>query len=227
MNGGVKKITVRPNGPYIVRGGIPLVRKTPVMSEHGEPLAWKKEDVISTGETYRLCRCGQSSTKPFCDGTHTMVGFDGDETADTSPIADRAVDHEGERIIVKDDRSLCMHAGFCGNRVTNIWKMVKETRDSQVRAELIAMVERCPSGALSYSLEAGGDTVEPDLAEEVSVIPDGPLWVSGGVPVERRDGQPLEARNRVTLCRCGASSRKPLCDGTHKKVGFSDAGSSA
>ena len=120
MNGGVKKITVRPNGPYIVRGGIPLVRKTPVMSEHGEPLAWKKEDVISTGETYRLCRCGQSSTKPFCDGTHTMVGFDGDETADTSPIADRAVDHEGERIIVKDDRSLCMHAGFCGNRVTNI-----------------------------------------------------------------------------------------------------------
>jgi CDGSH-type Zn-finger protein len=227
MNGGVKKITVRPNGPYIVRGGIPLVRKTPVMSEHGEPLAWKKEDVISTGETYRLCRCGQSSTKPFCDGTHTMVGFDGDETADTSPIADRAVDHEGERIIVKDDRSLCMHAGFCGNRVTNIWKMVKETRDSQVRAELMAMVERCPSGALSYSLEAGGDTVEPDLAEEVSVIPDGPLWVSGGVPVERRDGQPLEARNRVTLCRCGASSRKPLCDGTHKKVGFSDAGSSA
>ena len=227
MNGGVKKITVRPNGPYIVRGGIPLVRKTPVMSEHGEPLAWKKEDVISTGETYRLCRCGQSSTKPFCDGTHTTVGFDGDETADTSPIADRAVDHEGERIIVKDDRSLCMHAGFCGNRVTNIWKMVKETRDSQVRAELIAMVERCPSGALSYSLEAGGDTVEPDLAEEVSVIPDGPLWVSGGVPVERRDGQPLEARNRVTLCRCGASSRKPLCDGTHKKVGFSDAGSSA
>ena len=227
MNGGVKKITVRPNGPYIVRGGIPLVRKTPVMSEHGEPLAWKKEDVISTGETYRLCRCGQSSTKPFCDGTHTMVGFDGDETADTSPIADRAVDHEGERIIVKDDRSLCMHAGFCGNRVTNIWKMVKETRDSQVRAELMAMVERCPSGALSYSLEAGGDTVEPDLAEEVSVIPDGPLWVSGGVPVERRDGQPLEAHNRVTLCRCGASSRKPLCDGTHKKVGFSDAGSSA
>ena len=227
MNGGVKKITVRPNGPYIVRGGIPLVRKTPVMSEHGEPLAWKKGDVISTGETYRLCRCGQSSTKPFCDGTHTMVGFDGDETADTSPIADRAVDHEGERIIVKDDRSLCMHAGFCGNRVTNIWKMVKETRDSQVRAELMAMVERCPSGALSYSLEAGGDTVEPDLAEEVSVIPDGPLWVSGGVPVERRDGQPLEARNRVTLCRCGASSRKPLCDGTHKKVGFSDAGSSA
>ena len=44
----IQKITVRPNGPYIVRGGVPLVRKTPVMSEHGEPLTWKKEDVLTT-----------------------------------------------------------------------------------------------------------------------------------------------------------------------------------
>ena len=84
------------------------------------------------------------------------------------------------------------------------------------------MVERCPSGALSYALEADGETVDPDLPKEVALIPDGPLWVSGGIPVERRDGQPLETRNRVTLCRCGASSNKPLCDGTHKEIGFSD-----
>ena len=44
----IKKITVRSNGPYIVRGGIPLVRKVPVMSEHGEPLTWEKEFVLST-----------------------------------------------------------------------------------------------------------------------------------------------------------------------------------
>ena len=36
-----QKITVRPNGPYLVRGAIPLVRKSQVMSEHGEPLEWK------------------------------------------------------------------------------------------------------------------------------------------------------------------------------------------
>ena len=218
----IQKITVRPNGPYIVRGGIPLVRKTPVMSEHGEPLTWKKERVLSTENVYSLCRCGQSNTKPFCDGAHTLVKFDGYETADTGPIADRWVSHEGEKIVVKDDPSLCMHAGFCGNRVTNIWKMVKQTEDTQVRAQLMAMVERCPSGRLSYVLEADGDIIEPDLPKEVSVIPDGPLWISGGIPVERRDGKPLETRNRVTLCRCGASSNKPLCDGTHKEVGFSD-----
>ena len=217
----IKKITVRSNGPYIVRGGIPLVRKVPVMSEHGEPLTWEKEFVLSTDNVYRLCRCGHSSTKPFCDGTHTLVGFDGYETADTGPIADRTVNHEGEKIVVKDDPSLCMHAGFCGNRVTNVWKMVEQTDDTQVRAQLMAMIERCPSGRLSYALEADGDIIEPDLPQEVAVIPDGPLWISGSIPVERRDGKPLETRNRVTLCRCGASKSKPLCDGTHKGIGFS------
>jgi len=55
------------------------------------------------------------------------------------------------------------------------------------------------------------------------VIPDGPLWVSGGIPVTRRDEKPIETRNRVTLCRWGASAVKPLCDGTHKELGFTDS----
>ena len=49
------------------------------------------------------------------------------------------------------------------------------------------------------------------------------MWVTGGVPVERSDVQPLETRNRVTLCGCGSSAIKPLCDGTYKEIGFSDA----
>ena len=216
-------ITVRPDGPYIVRGGIPLVRKKQVMSEHGEPLDWQKEGDIVTEDVYRLCRCGQSSNKPFCDGTHTKIAFDGTESADTGPVSDRQKNFEGEKIVVRDDRSLCMHAGFCGNRVTNIWKMTKKTADAQVRAEVIAMVEKCPSGALAYSLELDGEIIEAELAKEVVVIPDGPLWITGGIPVERSDWQPLETRNRVTLCRCGASKTKPLCDGTHKEIGFSDA----
>ena len=127
-----QKITVRPDGPYIVRGGIPLVRKKQVMSEHGEPLDWHKESDLSTGDAYRLCRCGQSSNKPFCDGTHTKIEFDGNESADTGPVAGRTVNHEGENIVIKDDRSLCDHSGFCGNRLTNVWKMVKQSDDPQV-----------------------------------------------------------------------------------------------
>jgi len=215
-----QKIIVQPNGPYLVQGGIPLVRKTQVMSEHGEPLTWKKGEVLKTGETYALCRCGKSDEKPFCDGTHSWDTFDGTEIADASSIADRQVDYEGTKIVVKDDRSLCMHAGFCGNQITNVWKMTQNANDTRVRAQIMAMVERCPSGALAYSLGEGQSDIEPDLPKEIAITPDGALWVSGNIPVERSDGQPLEVRNRVTLCRCGDSKNKPLCDGTHKEAGF-------
>jgi hypothetical protein len=80
------------------------------------------------------------------------------------------------------------------------------------------MIEHCPSGALAYEID--GELVEPDLPVQISPIANGPLFVSGGVPIERADGELIETRNRVTLCRCGASSNKPLCDGTHAEIGF-------
>jgi hypothetical protein len=99
--------------------------------------------------------------------------------------------------------------------------MTENSDDSRVRAQIMAMVERCPSGALAYSLEPDGENLEPDLPVEIAVTPDGALWVSGDITVERSDRQPFEVRNRVTLCRCGNSKNKPLCDGTHKEIGFS------
>ena len=214
-----QKIIIQPNGPYTVRGGVSLVRKTPVISEHGEPLTWEKGETLRTSEAYSLCRCGRSGNKPFCDGTHAKSGFDGTETADIGSISQREVGYKRTQIVMNDDRSLCVHAGFCGNRVSNVWKMTQHTNDTQVRAQIMSMIERCPSGAFTYSLEPGGDPIEPDLPTGIAVIPDGPLWVSGGKTVERSDGQPLETRNRVTLCRCGASKNKPLCDGSHKGIG--------
>jgi CDGSH-type Zn-finger protein len=60
------KITIRPNGPLLVAGPVDLVD------------ADGKAVKIPEGKTtVALCRCGQSSTKPFCDGTHGKVGFDG------------------------------------------------------------------------------------------------------------------------------------------------------
>ena len=217
-----KKITVRPKGPYLVRGEIPLVRKSQVMSEHGEPLSWKDEGVISAEGGYRLCRCGQSKSKPFCDGTHTLVEFDGTESADTGPLSARSKTRSSQKIFIQDDHSICVHSGFCRDRISDVWKMRHQSEDATVLAQIIDKIDNCPSGALAYALEEDGEMIEPGLPKEIVVIPDGPLWVSGGIPVERSDGQPLETRNRVTLCRCGASAIKPLCDGTHKEIGFSD-----
>ncbi len=212
------KITVKDTGPYVVTGGVPLRSKRPVMSEHGEPLTWHNDEVSDDGAAYALCRCGGSANKPYCDGTHANNGFDGTETAPTGPMAERATAYPGTGIEVQDDRPTCVHAGFCGNQVSNVWKMAPKTDDTVVRAQVMAMIERCPSGALVYEVE--GSVIEPSLPVEIGVVPDGPLWVTGGVDVERADGEPMETRNRVTLCRCGASANKPLCDGSHKDVGF-------
>lgn len=220
-----RNIRVRENGPYLVDGGIQLVRKTQVVTEFGEPIAWKVEGEVPTEGGYALCRCGGSQNKPFCDGTHRKNGFDGTETADTDLTADRQVTFdEGNGIVVKQDTSLCMNSGYCGTRFRSITEMVQDADDTEVRSNIAAMVERCPSGSFVYSLGDDPEIIEPDLPVQVAVTTeitdggpiDGPLWITGNIPVERSDGQPMETRNRVTLCNCGRSRNKPLCDGTHR-----------
>jgi CDGSH-type Zn-finger protein len=222
-----RRIIVEKNGPYIVKGGVPLVRKTQIVSEYGEPLTWQKTGEVEAGKTYLLCRCGHSKNKPFCDDSHLQVNFDGTEAAPTDTTLERRdIYAGGTRIVVKRDNALCMESGFCGNRLTNIRKMLKDSADPQVRAQIMAMIERCPSGSYSYSLEADTPNVEPDLPQQIALITEitddgrleGPLWVTGNIPIERSDGQPFETRNRVTLCNCGESKIKPLCDGTHREL---------
>jgi CDGSH-type Zn-finger protein len=233
--GRVRRIVVRKNGPYVVYGRVPLVRKTQVTSEYGEPLLWRKEGELETEETYLLCRCGQSGNKPFCDSTHKRIGFDGTETALTAATAERQIVYEqGTRIVVKRDFYLCVASGFCGNRITNIDAMLEHTGDPQVRAQVMSMIGHCPSGSYVFALDRESDAeseaesgdVEPDLPQQIAVTTAvtsagpilGPLWVTGGIPIARADGQPFETRNRVTLCRCGLSGSKPLCDGSHRQI---------
>jgi CDGSH-type Zn-finger protein/uncharacterized Fe-S cluster protein YjdI len=222
------KITCRPNGPLLVSGAVALARKTAVRSEHGEPLTWNTGPPLTDAASYALCRCGSSSKKPFCDGTHAQVGFDGTETAsgaetDEGSYGARAKTLGGTGITVRDDRSICVHAGFCGTRVSNVWKQVAGTDESTVRLAVMNAVEKCPSGALTYRLDGADGDTEPDYPVRVGVIDDGPLWVTGGITVTTSDGRRLEPRARVTLCRCGSSANKPLCDGSHKDAGFTDS----
>jgi CDGSH-type Zn-finger protein/uncharacterized Fe-S cluster protein YjdI len=220
-----KKIVIESDGPYQVYGAIPLVRKTQIVSDQIEPLSWRREETLEAGESYDLCRCGQSQDKPFCDSTHREIDFDGTETADTRPTAARQLIYPGSTgIVVKTDGWLCMNSGFCANRVAKIKQLVQHTEDVNVRSNVIAMVERCPSGSLTYAMGPNEPDVEPDLPQQIAVTTEitadgpiaGPLWVTGNIPIERSDGEPFETRNRVTLCNCGRSQNKPLCDGTHR-----------
>ena len=69
------RITVTENGPYEVTGSIPLAIQKIVADEHGNSLDWEQREPFDAPSEYSLCRCGQSSKKPYCDGTHKRVGF--------------------------------------------------------------------------------------------------------------------------------------------------------
>jgi CDGSH-type Zn-finger protein len=220
-----RRIVVLRDGPYLVYGDIPLTRKKKIVSESNDALTWQKTETIETEDTYALCRCGQSGSKPFCDGTHARIGFDGTEVADTRPFVERQIVHEGNGISVRRVGSLCMHAAFCVGRVRRIPAMMSDTPDSDMRAHIIGLIEHCPSGSYTYAMTGDGEEVEPDLATAIAVTEEegelaGCLWVTGGIPITRADGEPFETRNRVTLCRCGQSGNKPLCDGTHRTIEF-------
>ena len=213
-----QRIRVGEGGPYLVQGGVPLARKQIVTTENDESITWRTSEAEAKDGNYALCRCGQSSNKPYCDGTHSKVEWDSDETAPTDTYAERAESYEGTGMVMKDDRGICEHAGFCGIAGTNVWKMMKETGDTATRAQAMGMIEKCPSGAITY--EVDGEQLEPDLPVRIATQKDGPLVVTGGITVERSDGEPFETRNRMTLCRCGQSANKPLCDGSHTDAGF-------
>jgi CDGSH-type Zn-finger protein len=220
------RIVIVKNGPYLIQGNVPLVRKTQVVSEFGEPMTWNKQTTLETPEgEYALCRCGQSSDKPCCDGTHRQCSFDGTETADTGLTANRQMTFQGgTRLIVNKDSSLCMDSGFCGLLRASIAHYVAASSDTEGRSLAIAMVERCPSGALTYHIEPDEPDIEPDLPQQMADTTEitshgpiaGPLWVTGAIHIKRSDGKSFETRNRVTLCNCGLSGNKPLCDGTHR-----------
>lgn len=215
------RIRVTEHGPYVVTG-VPLTRRQPVYSVHGEPLAWETagEAPLPEDDRYALCRCGGSQNKPFCDGSHATNGFRGAVTADRRPGRERRELIEGEGLVLSDDVSLCAGYGFCGTRHTSVWDLMEEVDDPEVRATVIRMVSHCPSGRLELAETVDGPPIEPGYSPSIAIIPDGPYWVRGGIPIEAADGFTYEVKNRVTLCRCGASQNKPFCDGAHGSAGF-------
>ncbi|MEM8893597.1 MAG: (4Fe-4S)-binding protein [Bacteroidota bacterium] len=87
--------------------------------------------------------------------------------------------------------------------------------------EIVTQVSKCPSGALSTYMNADGDNDGAIQSEQiVEITKDGPLMVYGNITVKHPDGNRATQHNVTAFCRCGASSNKPYCDGSHKKVDF-------
>lgn len=58
---------------------------------------------------------------------------------------------------------------------------------------------------------------------QIQTLENGPLKIQGPVTLSDADGTAYESKKTVFLCRCGGSTKKPFCDGTHSKIGFDAA----
>jgi CDGSH-type Zn-finger protein len=219
------RIKVTKDGPYIVTGGVPLGQENIVIGADGEPLCWEKGPSYPHRETYALCRCGASKTKPFCDGSHVAEGFDGTETAGREPYLEQAEKESGPGLDLTWSPKLCAVARFC-HRGEEAWGYCERSDDPEARKTAIEEACACPSGSLVAWDKENGRAIEPEFEPSISLVENpkdgtsGPIWVKGRIPIDSADGQEYERRNRVTLCRCGKSQNKPFCDGTHISIKF-------
>jgi CDGSH-type Zn-finger protein len=221
-------VTVTKNGPYIVVGNVELQKQTITVDADGESESCTGGASFPVREKYALCRCGHSHNKPFCDGTHAKIGFDGTETASREPYLDQANTIDGPALALTDAESLCAFARFCDPN-GKVWNQAARTDDPEVRELCLRQVNNCPSGRLAAWDKASGKPAEMPLPVSIGLIEDpaqgcsGPIWLRGGIALFAADGFAYEVRNRITLCRCGASKNKPFCDGSHASIKFQTA----
>lgn len=201
-------IEILEDGPFIVKG------LTSLKSSRG--------DKLETEKTAALCRCGSSSNKPFCDGTHKKIGFSGKRETD-KPLG-REKEYPGGGITVHDNRLICSHAAECVNNLPSVFRLGDRpwiAPDNSSADDVISVVRKCPSGALSYTAE-GTTHRDFDHATEIIVTENGPYNVTGHIELKIEDELKPPSTEHYVLCRCGASKNKPYCDGSHKDVGFKD-----
>ncbi len=219
-------IKVTKDGPYLVFGQPEIKEEIIEPNEQGN--SWEYVD----GKLYparenpvALCRCGRSKNKPYCDGEH-LKGFDGTESAPHEPIVENAQSYQGPNYTLLDNELYCAFARFC-DAFGQVWNLVQ---NGDALSDKLALHEahHCPAGRLMMQDNDTGEIVEPALSPSIGILQDpsmrtsGPLYVKGKIKVIDSDGRAYEARNRQTLCRCGKSSNKPFCDGTHASLHFDD-----
>jgi len=217
-----KRIKICEDGPFVVSAGIPLADQIMVPDEAGLSVAWREGKIYQTTGEYELCRCGHSKSKPFCDGTHNEILFDGTETAKRMSFVSQAEPTTvGAEMDLIDVPALCALARFC-DRAGGAWDNTRNSNDPKARKIALQEVADCPAGRLVLRDKKGND-IEPKFEPSIGLVIDpvlnvlGPIWVRGGILIESADGQTYEVRNRVTLCRCGKSTNKPFCDGKHEE----------
>lgn len=135
--------------------------------------------------------------------------------------------YESSSVVVTFDPSRCIHAAECVRGLPRVFDPEQRpwVRPEAADADRVAeVVTRCPTGALQFERTDGGPGEQTPEANTVEIRPSGPLYVRGQIEVTDPEGEVVFQGTRAALCRCGASTHKPFCDGRHAEAGFSDPG---
>jgi len=121
----------------------------------------------------------------------------------------------------------CIHSGHCFRGLGDVFNPRSQPwvhPENATTERVIDQVRKCPSGALTYylNLEASyeGEEAAAATGTVIEATADGPLLVYGDVCVRRASGDMVLGTGVTAFCRCGASTRKPFCDGSHARIGF-------
>jgi len=208
------KITATENGPYKVTDVSAL--------KNSQYKALEIEE-----ETY-LCRCGGSANKPYCDGTHRKNGFSGQQNG--AYIKNETAAYKGDMITIYDNRNICSHRGYCTGELPTVFKETDPWIDpnGDTVEKIIALCDKCPSGALTYALPEQDKSQGPNDKKSVIRLSErhfgfhGPYDISGPIEIDGQIERTPELDFKTTLCRCGHSKNKPFCSGEHYNIKFID-----
>ena len=134
-------------------------------------------------------------------------------------------DYAGEGIVVHWQAERCIHTGRCIAAQRAVFDPKRRPwvdASLGTAAQIVIAVERCPTGALTYSRTDGAaQEVIPEIVE-IRVGRDGPITVHGASGVEGERVGPLDvartATGRFALCRCGQTGHAPYCDNSHRAL---------
>jgi CDGSH-type Zn-finger protein/uncharacterized Fe-S cluster protein YjdI len=131
----------------------------------------------------------------------------------------------GKKITIRFEASKCIHSRGCVLGRPDVFVPNVEGEwihpDAATVEAVAELAHNCPSGAITYLRHDGEAQERAPVVNLVRVRENGPLALHGELEI---DGEPMF---RATLCRCGASSRKPFCDGSHVAAGFVASGEPA
>lgn len=137
------------------------------------------------------------------------------------------VEYSGKAATVSWNGKLCIHISECGRASGDLFIGGRKPwcqPDMAPNDEVVEVVLRCPSGALSVNIADGSYSETAPASNTIQVSYNGPLFVKGDLDIEGAPADVPGLKFRAALCRCGQSKNKPYCDNSHEAAGFKDYG---